>query len=64
MSSRFSPASDLARPSETGPDSRVNVPVNTSSTFVASLGSLALRFVASAASYLRPLVASSWERIK
>ncbi|KAK2048099.1 hypothetical protein LZ31DRAFT_628762 [Colletotrichum somersetense] len=63
MSSHFSPASDPARPSETGPDSRVKVPVNTSSTFVASLGSLALLFVALAASYLRPLLAPVWERI-
>ncbi|WDK22402.1 hypothetical protein CGRA01v4_13692 [Colletotrichum graminicola] len=63
MSSHFSPASDPARPSETGPDSRVKVPVNTSSTFVASLGSLALLFVALAASYLRPLLAPFWERI-
>ncbi|KDN65919.1 hypothetical protein CSUB01_02611 [Colletotrichum sublineola] len=63
MSSHFSPASDPARPSETGPDSRVKVPVNTSSTFVASLGSLALLFVASASSYLRPLLAPLWEWI-
>ncbi|KAK1579858.1 uncharacterized protein LY79DRAFT_661558 [Colletotrichum navitas] len=63
MSSHFSPVSDPARPSETGPDSRVKVPVNTSSTFVASLGSLALLFVALAASYLRPLLAPFRERI-